>query len=204
MGYTVIPFIKDIILSIAAITTASVAVYGLSTWKRQHVGHVEYDLARRLLKTSYAIRNAINQVRHPMMWAYEMVEPPEDGKTYSHQEKKHYGTANAYQKRWEKVQNAKDELNTDLLEAEAILGNEIYKIFKPCKDLESELFSSIQDYLQLINPNESDEMKEVISKSRKKQINILYDDLTDNNEYRKNYTTAIEEIEKYLKPKLSK
>ena len=66
------------------------------------------------------------------------------------------------------------------------------------------MISSIQDYLQLINPNESDEMKEVISKSRKKQRDVLYDDLTDNNEYRKNYTIGIEEIEKYLKPKLSK
>lgn len=204
MEYTIISCIKDLTLATAAIITSSVAIYGLNTWRRQHVGQVEYDLARRLLKTSYEIRNAINQVRHPMMWSYEMIEPSEDEKKYSREEKRHYGTANAYQKRWEKVQNSTNDLNTDLLEAEAIWGKEIYDIFKPCKDLENELFRNIQDYLQLINPNESDEMKEVIRKSRKKQREIMYDDLTDDNEYKRQYAEALTKIEKYLRPKLSK
>lgn len=133
-----------------------------------------------------------------------MIEPPEDEKEYSREEKRHYSTANAYQKRWEKVQNSTNDLNTDLLEAEAIWGKEIYDIFKPCKDLENELFRNIQDYLQLINPNEADEMKEVIRKSRKKQREIMYDDLKDDNEYKREYAEALTKIEKYLKPKLSK
>jgi len=33
-----VSFIKDIILSIAAIAIASVAIYGLNTWRRQHIG----------------------------------------------------------------------------------------------------------------------------------------------------------------------
>jgi len=90
LEYTVISSIKDLTLATAAIVTSYVALYGLNAWKRQHIGQVEYSLARRLLKTSYSIRNAINQVRYPMMWSYEIIEPSEDGKTYSDEEKRHY------------------------------------------------------------------------------------------------------------------
>lgn len=204
MEYTIISYIKDLALATAAIITSYVAIYGLNTWRRQHVGQVEYNLARRLLKTSYEIRNAINQVRHPMIWSYEMIEPPENEKKYSREEKRHYGTANAYQKRWEKVQNSTNDLNTDLLEAEAIWGKEIYDIFKPCNDLKNELFRNIQDYLKLIDPNESDDLKEFIQKSRKKQREIMYDKLTDDDKYKRQYAEALTKIEKYLKPKLSK
>jgi len=42
--------LKDIVIIFAAISGAVVAILGLSTWKRQLKGKVEYDLAKKILK----------------------------------------------------------------------------------------------------------------------------------------------------------
>lgn len=94
---------KDITLAIAAIVGSYVGVNGLKTWERQLKGNAEYDLARRLLKRTYQWRDAVQQVRNPLG----------------------IGGAEAsieYQKRWDEVRNAKNELHIDLIEAEVIWG----------------------------------------------------------------------------------
>lgn len=132
---------KDVALGAAAAVGASVALRGLDTWRRQLRGSVEYELARRLLRCTYRWREAIKSVRRPMVWAYEMPAPPkEDRETMSEEEVHHYGYAMAYQNRWEKVVEARDELQTELLEAEALWGKEINTRYNACFALERELY----------------------------------------------------------------
>ena len=52
-------FIKDFVTAIAAIVAACVAIIGLNTWQRQLKGTAEYDLAQRLLKAVYTLRQNI-------------------------------------------------------------------------------------------------------------------------------------------------
>jgi hypothetical protein len=73
-----VTLIKDLILCGAAIAGAVIAIKGLNTWKRQLKGQSEYELSRRLLVTLFKYRDAINGVRHPAMFGYEMPNPPED------------------------------------------------------------------------------------------------------------------------------
>lgn len=111
----------DLVLSSAAITGAVVAVKGLGTWQRQLKGQSEYELSRRILVSVFKYRDAINGVRNPVMWAYEMPSPPEEEAVkMSREQIRFYGTSKAYQARWDKVQTEKASLYADLLEAEAI------------------------------------------------------------------------------------
>ena len=196
---------KDIVLSGAAITGAVVAVKGLGTWQRQLKGQSEYELSRRILVTLFKYRDAINGVRHPAMWAYEMPTPSEDeAKSMSLEKIRFYGTSKAYQARWDKVQSERTSLYADLLEAEAIWGNELKDLFKNVFGLEHELFTRVRHYIELINPDTDKESKEAISNIDKKGRDIMYDNLSDEpDEYKKDLISAIEKIEKYLKPKLS-
>lgn len=199
-----IALLKDIVLSGAAITGAVVAVKGLGTWQRQLKGQSEYELSRRILVTVFKYRDAINGVRHPAMWAYEMPSPPEhESKTMSQEQIRFYGISKAYQTRWAKVQNERTFLYADMLEAEAIWGNELNNLFKKVFDLEHELFTRIRHYIELINPDTSMASKEAIGKIDEKKRDIMYDNLTEEpDEYKQELISAIKDIEKYLKPKL--
>lgn len=199
-----VTLIKDLILSGAAITGAVVAIKGLSTWKRQLKGQSEYELSRRILVTLFKYRDTIAGVRHPAMWAYEMPFPPEDeSKNMSRDYIRFYGTSKAYQARWDKVQAERTSLYADLLESEAIWGDELKKLFKTLFNLEHELFTSVRHYVELINPDTDEASKEDIRSIDKKLRAIMYDDLSEEgDDYRKDFQRGVEAIEKYLKPKL--
>jgi hypothetical protein len=197
--------VRDLILSGAAITGAVVAIKGLSTWQRQLKGQSEYGLSRRILVSLFKYRDTINGVRHPAMWAYEMPTPPdEEAKGMSRDQIRFYGTSKAYQARWDKVQNERTNLYADLLEAEAIWGDELKELFKVVFDLEHELFTSIRHFIELINPDANEASKEAIRNIDKKRRDIMYDDFSDEgDEYKNDFKVGVENIEKYLKPKLT-
>ncbi|SDY01245.1 hypothetical protein [Nitrosomonas sp. Nm58] len=201
----IVTLLKDIVLSGAAITGAVVAVKGLGTWQRQLKGQSEYELSRRILVSVFKYRDAINGVRHPAMWAYEMPSPPEEEATkMSWEQIRFYGTSKAYQARWDKVQAERTTLYADLLEAEAIWGAELKELFKGVFDLEHELFTRIRHYVELINPDTDAASKEAIRNIDKNARDIMYDNLSEEpDEYKRDIISAVEKIEKYLKPKLS-
>lgn len=197
--------IKDIILSIAAIVGALVAFKGLNTWKLQHQGQSEYELSRRILVTLFKYRDAISAARHPAIFSYEMPAPSEnESKNMSQNQIQFYGHSKAYQARWDKVQEQRTNLYADLLESEAIWDDELKKLFKVLFNLEYELLTNIQHHINLINPDIDEHKKEAIRNIDKNKRDILYDNLSEEgDEYRKDFLLGVEEIEKYLKPKLS-
>jgi len=200
-----VSLLKDLILAGAAITGSVVAVKGLGTWQRQLKGKSEYELSRRILVSLFKYRDAINGVRHPMMWAHEMPAPPEDkAQKMSSEQIRFYGTQKAYEARWDQVQSVRSSLYADLLEAEAIWGSSLKDLFKKAFDLEHELAVSIRHYLTLCNPDTEEASREAVRKIQGKRRDIMYDDLSEEgDEYKKDFAAAIEGIEKYLKPKLS-
>ncbi len=57
--------IKDLVTIISLIIASIVGIKGLQTWRRQLRGTADYELAKRLLKTIYNLREAIHQARQP-------------------------------------------------------------------------------------------------------------------------------------------
>ena len=91
-----------------------VAALGLNTWRRQLLGTHEFDLARRVLKSLYSLRDAVASVRHPFMSTAEAGEiPTDDAAPWE---------AYAYQNRWDRVSEAQQDLSVTLVEAEIVWG----------------------------------------------------------------------------------
>ena len=119
----VIEQIQDWLQTLGTLLIGASATFGAwvawKGWKQQLRGQNEYELASKLLALTYQMRNDLNTLRNPFMLASDMVEEGED--TPSH--------VRGYQARWDKVNRTREELNTILITAEAMWGNEIKQSF---------------------------------------------------------------------------
>lgn len=197
---------KDIVLTFAAVIGAYVALRGLSTWNRQLKGGVEYELTRRLLKQTYRLREAIKGVRNPVMWGGEMPSPSEEEvKEMSREQLRYYGLSNAYQKRWDKVTEVRADLQTELLEAEVLWGQEIHNRFEPIFKLQHELYVAVHFYLTSCNPDAPEHTRDSREKAMRKNRDILYEISGETeDDFTNDITKAIKSIEAFLKPHLRK
>src|ERR1700742_3136479 len=117
--------IKDSVTTLAAVVALYIAWQGLTTWRRQLGGQQSHDLARRLLVGVYQERNALRSVRNPMMFPSEMPMPtPEQVAQMNDRQIRFFGRREAYLARWTRVTEAGGTLEVDMLEAEALWGNE--------------------------------------------------------------------------------
>ncbi len=195
---------KDLILAGAAITGSIVAVKGLSTWRRQLRGQAEYELAKRILKLTFQYRDAIYGVRNPFIWKYEMPDPPEEqAKNMSNDQKGFYSTSKAYDNRCNKVTEVRQALYPELLEAEVLWGKKIEEFFKVLFNLEKELYLYIRYFLKLKDPDILIDDKEPFKKIIRNKRDILYDSLSDDDQFRKDFSSGIEAIENLLKSHLN-
>lgn len=195
--------LNSVLLTGAAVGGATTALMGLNTWKKQLNWQTDHDLARRILVSLYRYRDAINGVRHPAMFAYEMPEPPEQEREgMTAEQRRFYGLSKAYGNRWEKVTDTNAELYPDFLEAEAVWGKTLSDLMKPIRELQHELFTNVRQYLEVCDPDGDKSRKTAVEKIMRKNRDVLYDDLSDGDEFKNNFRVAIEKIEEYLKPKL--
>ena len=66
----VITAIKDVLLGLAAATTAVVAVIGLKNWSRELKGKAEFEIARNMIRATYKLRNELQICRSPFYSAH--------------------------------------------------------------------------------------------------------------------------------------
>lgn len=196
-----LPLIKDIVL----ICTGGVAVYvglrGLDAWRRQLYGQTEYDLGKRILRSTYRVREAIHGVRHPFLQYSRDPDLPEDKlKKLSDKEKEWHALAQAYQKRWQPLSDAKAELDAELLEAEAVWGVEIREKFGSLDGLITELFLAIEYYLDVRNPNVQEEWT---PEERKESREIMYA-RGSKDKFKGRLDAVLKDIEAVLKPHIAR
>jgi hypothetical protein len=127
-----------------------------------------------------------------------------DAEKMTYDQIRHYGTARAYQARWDKVNEARAELQTDLLEAEVIWGDVIQKKFSRLFELQGELFSVVQTYLVTMDSNQPQTIRDSYREIMKTKRDIMYDlssaDKLD--DFTKDVTIAVKAIEEHLVPHL--
>lgn len=78
-----ISLIKDIVTILVALVGGGVAIYGLISWKRQLKGKTEYELARRVLRAVYRLRDAIRGIRNPLQSTGEIEHSLKRGRYFS-------------------------------------------------------------------------------------------------------------------------
>jgi hypothetical protein len=193
---------KDIVLGIAAAITATIAILGLKSWRRELQGRAEFDAARGLARATYRLRDELASCRSPFIRAAEF---PADsrGRDKSSPHEEADALAHVYKRRWEPVWKAIQEFDAQALEAESLWGKVIRgktDILRACvSELNAGIEALIDNELSGGRDFESDrnfgrEMRATVSASRSDKKNALSKKISD----------AVEDIENQLRPHLKR
>jgi hypothetical protein len=110
-----LPLIKDIVTILATALAAFVAISGYRTWKKQLHWKTQYDLAQRLLRATYRVRQAFSEVRRVYTTEGEEKQAMKEANVEASQDYKIMFTRSqraVYNKRWQKVSEAFGELES--------------------------------------------------------------------------------------------
>ncbi|OLE53103.1 MAG: hypothetical protein AUG51_14975 [Acidobacteria bacterium 13_1_20CM_3_53_8] len=201
-----ISIIKDIITAIVALIAGVVAIYGVIAWKKQLKGKTEYELARRVLRAIYKVRDSIRIVRSPIQTGGEIEEAVKaSGISYDPDDKSTHAKTQAaiYESRWKQLNEARSNLQLELLEAEVSWGEGIKDKLKPLNECIGKLYATVYLYIaELERPSRRTD--EVAEKNREESLRILYwvSDNPEEDSFSGKVKGAVEQIETFLKPHL--
>lgn len=187
--------LKDLLISISVGVGTIIAIIGLGTWKKQIGAEVEYEAARKLLRSTYKLRDSITWVRNPFITAGEMTNESDSKERETDQHKK--GIETAYKNRWQKVTEAHTETATNLLEVEVLWGRAIRDEYDKLTKLVTKLYSTIYLYLAHLDEPEARLFNDEHQK-------ILYSSGDKNDDFMKGLENQIKAIETLLKPHLNR
>lgn len=194
--------IKDVALSGAAITTATVAILGLKSWSRELKGKAEFEVGRALIRATYKVRDEIRQVRSPWTSGHEFPDgyprnfnertPEIEADAYSH----------IYSNRWKPIIEALQEFETQALEGEALWGTSIRKKIDELRQCARNLQVSIEAFIDdKRGAGESFRSDKDFAKSVKSDIWATHD---DKNELTIKISNAVSELESEIRPHLKR
>jgi hypothetical protein len=159
------PIIENAATAVAVLGGAGIALAGLNTWKKQLRGQTDYDLARRLMKAVYKVRNEIQEVRSPWIMGSETEKAVKtmglEGFDKDNEQKQ---MGAVYELRYQRVAACWVELETAVLEAEATWGSEWTGVIKDLEACVRELRSAFRLFvLEYERPGSSPEKQKEIS-----------------------------------------
>lgn len=206
-------FLKELLLFspiLLGIAGLFIAWQGLIVWKKQLKGNAEYDVARRILFLVYKVRRGVEIIRNPFMSIYEMLDFKFE-ENLSDDEKLKIGTRKAFVKRFKILNESRDQLFVDILEAEVLWGNKIKKITYEFLGVTKKLDLAISDHLKMQSEDGRRELGSDYLKERQKEVHKMIYDLSPNSieinqedDFAVQLDKKIKELENHLKPYLHK
>ncbi|WP_043319744.1 hypothetical protein [Microbulbifer sp. HZ11] len=196
----VVTLIKDIILAVAAATTAFIAYRGVARWQEELKGKASFETARSLIRATYKLRDEIDYCRSPFIPASEF---PENYSPLGDRDPKIEGDAylHIYRNRWQPVSDAVQEFEASILEAEALWGSELKEkseMLRTCvRDLKSAIQTVIEDKY-----SGGEEFKDI--EFRKETMAKVSGRKSGDNLLSNNIAAAIEELELRVRPHLGR
>ncbi len=142
-------------------------------------------------------------VRHPAMLNDEMRLEGEEAEGMNADQRRRQGVIAAYSRRWERHSVSRNELDAILIEADAVWDTELTKLIRPLKELERELFVFIQLHFDA-NYRNSPDLQQSYREILRNKRDILYDLMTDEDDFRKDFTEQLRNVENYLRKKLGR
>ncbi len=142
--------VRDVIVSVAAI----ISIPSLNRWREREATKDDRELAKKILKAVYKVRDAVAYVRSPWISIAEQSaaakEKAEKEKDITFEEimnSSNKRIETVYSARWQKVVEAMSELDATTLEAEVMWGKDIIEKEKDLKNYVRVLFINIDNYL---------------------------------------------------------
>lgn len=194
--------LKDIVLTLTAVTGSYVALKGLNTWKRQISGQANHSLSKNLLVSLFKYRDAIESVRNPFMTITSDSLPEESKRlTMNANEIHFYSICKIYNLRWQNVSEIQSQVYANLTEAEAIWGNELSAMWKTVRGKVIELQISLDEYLDSKNPKSAYSEKEISLEEHKRTRAIIYGG-GSNDAFKTEFESELEQMVFYIRTKL--
>jgi hypothetical protein len=199
-------FLKDLI-TIASLTTgALVAIMGLHTWRRQLRGTANYELAKRLLKATYQVRDALQSVRSPLITAGEFAHAVKEAQLAIKPGDENYhadSSAAVYQLRWKPVIEAYQALELEAVEAETLWGSKARAATNTIRKSINSLSSALDLYLRDMQPQGA-RILDNASRETFRRIVYSVSQNPDEDPFLRDLTAAIASIEAFAKPYLTR
>lgn len=148
-----VEMLKNAATGSAALVAAYVGLAGLKTWRRKLTGVTEHELARRLLKHTLKVRDRIQEVRRPSMWAGEIRSALEDagydddGDERPEEWRREQAV---YNRRLSRLQDAMSDLYLERLEAETLWGSDASDTFDPLHECIAELRATVWLHIRMV------------------------------------------------------
>ena len=197
--------VKDLITIASLIAASVIAGMGLYTWKKQLVGTTEYELAKRILKATYRLRDTLENVRNPLIYAGEQNQAMKeanlelDSNAPDNERKRSIAV---YGLRWKGVVSNLQDLQLEAIEAEAVWGTDVKKQILGIQHNVIELFSAIQMYhIYAFKPRRGEREIEVIEKFEKIIYTVPGEQV---DEYSSKLLAEVNKIESLVKPYLKR
>jgi hypothetical protein len=193
--------IKDVLLGGAAVTTAIVAVIGLSKWRKELEGKTGFDAARGLIKATYRLRDQLQICRSPFYSAHEFPADYKGALGGHSTEEETKAWAHIYKNRWDPVWNAMQEFDAQTLEAEALWAAGIRTKTDALRQCVRELNVAIDAVINdKATGGENFKTDREFAKSMRSIVGASRDD--DKNELNQKIANAIRGIEDEIRPHL--
>jgi hypothetical protein len=203
----ILALVKDLLIACGAGVAIYVGLKGLSTWQRQHLGSMEHDVAKRILRASLKMRDAIRQVRNPAIWSGEIQAGVEKYGPKDRPPTDMEQTRAAYALRFEKVDQARLDLDLETLEGEILWGEKIRTMTDKLRLSAMQLGIAVRQHLY-----ESDTPRQLITdpvwldklaKERERIDKIMYaGGSPEDDTLTAQITETLNEIDAYCRPKL--
>lgn len=197
----VITAIKDVLLGLAAATTAIVAVIGLKNWSRELKGKAEFEIARNMIRATYKLRNELQNCRSPFYSAHEFPEGYNGMSRTMSAEEEAKAWIHIYKNRWAPVWTALQEFDTYTLEAEALWGATVRTKTDELRQCVKELNIAIDAVIRdKANGGEDFKGDREYGKQMRSVVAASRDD--EKNELSQRISKAINGIEEQIRPHL--
>lgn len=197
-----VSLLQPVIIAGTTITGAVVAVMGLRTWRKQLKGRAEYDLARRLLRATLELRDAIQDLRRPLMSAGEIAAAAEeagveiDPQGVDNAE----AIAAARSKRWRAVQEAASALRIEELEAEVLWGRDVAACTEDLRAAVHDVWAAEAEFHDRTRGDyRTDEDRERLPQLRR----VMYGSGIDGDETETKISEAVGVVESEIRPRLT-
>lgn len=167
---------RNIATGAAALLAAWVALEGLRAWRVQLHGKAEYELARRVLRAAFRVRDQIAHVRSPFvpiaetMQAYKDAGLNPDEIDISRDSKRRDQLV--YQRRWQPLASAISDLSLEMLEAEVLWGQTVRECEKQMHRCVGELNAALTLYVRDVHTDHRDPEKG--AERMERQFAIVY------------------------------
>lgn len=201
--------ISDVVVAVTAVVSAIGAFRAIDSWRREAHWKEDRELARRIGRSVREVRRGFQRVRRPLFSTDEYpehlqnVDNPQGAQRRERQ--KHI-----YENRFEVLRIAMKELDSHLLEADVIWGNEAERLMRSMNRIYDDLIEAAR-FNVADQHHEPDDWQDFGDKDRRREVREMLEDYSmfpsaaddaKQNPFTIRIDEALAEIELFCQPHL--